>query len=85
MQQNSGDRETLDQSRDRSKPALPKNFREQTCLRRMLFQDVSAQICRDLGNQTRVFSVVMQKNQARSYEQCCATSLFVLHLRWAAG
>jgi hypothetical protein len=28
---------------------------------------------------------VMQKNQARRYEQCCATSLFVLHLLWAAG
>ena len=24
----------------------------------------------------------MQKNQARSYEQGCATSLFVLHLLW---
>ena len=51
----------------------------------MLLQDVSAQICRGLGNETRVFGVVMQKNEARSYEQCCATSLFVLHLLWAAG
>jgi len=32
----------------------------------------------------RVFSVVMQKNQTRGYEQCCATSLFLLHLLWAS-
>src|SRR6476619_6808884 len=51
----------------------------------MLLQDKCAYICRGLGNETRVFSVAMQKNQARSYEQCCATSLFVLHLLCAAG
>jgi hypothetical protein len=51
----------------------------------MLLQDVSAQICRDLGNETRVFGVVMQKNQARSYEQCCATSVFGLHLLRGVG
>ena len=30
-------------------------------------------------------SVAVQKNQATCNEQCCATSLFVLHLLWAAG
>jgi hypothetical protein len=27
----------------------------------------------------------MQQNQATGYEQCCATSLFVLHLLWSVG
>src|SRR6188472_499608 len=82
MQQNSRDRDALDQLRDRSKPIVPNNFREQTRPRGMLLQDVSAKICRGLGNETRIFGVVMQKNQACRYEQCCATSVFVLHLRW---
>jgi hypothetical protein len=42
MQQNSWDRDTLDQLRDRPKPGLPNHSQEQTRLRRMLFQDLSA-------------------------------------------
>src|SRR6266480_5934782 len=85
MQQDSWDRDTFDQLRDRSKPGLPNNFQEQTRLRRMILQDPSAQICRGLRYEARAFWVVMQKNQAGGNEQCCATSVFVLHLLWAAG
>ena len=85
MQQNSWNRDALDQLRDRPKPSLLNNFQEQTRLRRMLLQDLSAQICRGLRYEARVFSAVMQKNQAGGDEQCCATSVFVLHLLWAAG
>ena len=85
MQQNSWNRDALDQLRDRPKPGLPNNFQEQTRLPRMVLQDVSAQIHRGLRYESRAFWVVMQKNQAGGNEQCCATSLFVLHLLWAAG
>ena len=42
MQQNSWNRDMLNESRDRPKPGLLNNFQEQTRLRRMVLQDVSA-------------------------------------------
>ena len=41
MQQNSRNRDALDQLRDRPKPGLLNNFQQQTRLRRMILQDVS--------------------------------------------
>jgi hypothetical protein len=81
MQQNPWDRETLDQLRDRPKPALPNNFQKQTRLRRMRLKDASRQVCRRARDQARVFWISMKKNQARGNEQCCAASLIVLHAR----
>src|SRR5437773_872236 len=46
MQQNSWDRDPLDQLRDRSKPGLPYNFQKQARLERMRLQHPTAQICR---------------------------------------
>src|SRR5436309_2096883 len=81
MQQDSWDRDALDQLRDRSKPILSHDLQGETRLRRIRLQYLGAQICRSLRDQSRVFWVVMEKNQAGGNEQCCATSLFVLHSR----
>ena len=86
MQQNSWDRDALDQLRDRPKPGLLNNFQEQTRLRRMVLSRTRAHKSTAVFDTSRErFGSVMQKNQAGGDEQCCATSVFVLHLLWAAG
>ncbi len=81
MQQNSWDRDTLDQLRDRSKPALSNNFQKQTRLRRIRLEYPSTQVCRRARDQARVFWIAMKKNQTRGNEQRRAASLIVLHAR----
>ena len=81
MQQDSWDRDALDQLRNWSKPALSDDFQKQARLRRIRFQHLSAEICRSLRYETRVFWVVPQKNQARGNEQRCVASVFVLHAK----
>src|SRR5437867_361582 len=79
MQQNSRNRDALNRLRNRSKPALLNNFQKQTRLWRIRLQHLSAQICRILRDEARMFWIVMQQNQARGNEQRRAASSIVLH------
>jgi len=79
VQQDSWDRDVLEQLRDRSKPALSNNFQKQTRLWRIGLKHLSTEVCRSLRDEVWVFWIPMQKNQTRGNEQCRATSVFVLH------
>jgi hypothetical protein len=45
----------------------------------MHLEHLSAQVCRRLRDEVRVFWIATEKNQARGNEQCRAASVFVLH------
>src|SRR6266536_6378578 len=79
MQQNSRDRDALDQLRDRSNPWPARDLQKQACPYRIGFEQSGAQICRSLRDSSRIFRVVTEKDQARSDQQSGATGLSGLH------